>query len=123
MSTTASESPAITKRQTDWTKYCLCQKKKKNENLTLSPTHYVPEHDGYTMIATNVPLFHEMCEMPLTFDPVRLDESGGIEATSRRNVAKNHFSCRRMFNNTKLERAMKRHSDIQSESKERQAKH
>ena len=38
------------------------------------------------MIATHVPLFHEMCEMPLTFDPARLNESGGIEATLRRNV-------------------------------------
>ena len=86
MSTMASENPVITKMQTDWTKCCLCQKGKKNENLTSPPTHYVPEHDGYTMIATTVPLFHEMYEMPLTFDPPRLDGGGGIEAALRRNV-------------------------------------
>ena len=91
--------------------------------MTSLPTQCVPEHDGYTMIATNVPLFHEMCEMQLTFDPARLDEGGGIEATLRKNVAKYHTSCRRMFNNTKLERARKRHSDVQSESEERKAKH
>ena len=56
----------------------MSKRKAKNENLTLPPTHYVPEHDGYIMIATNVPLFHEMCEMPLTFDLARLDEGGGI---------------------------------------------
>ena len=79
------------------------------------PTHYVLEHDGYTMIATNVSMFHKMCEMPLTFDPARLDEGGGTESRLRRNVAKYHTSCRRMFNNTKLEHARKRHSDVQSE--------
>ena len=61
--------------------------------------------------------------MPLTFDPARLDEGGGIEATLRRNVSKYHASCRCMFKNTKLERAKKRHSDVQSEPEERQAKH
>ena len=123
MSTMGSENPVITKRQTDWTKCCLCQKEKKNENLTLPPTHYVPEHDGYTMIATMVPLFHEMCRMPLIFDPARLDEGGGLEATLRRNVVKYHTSCRHMFNNTKLEHARKWHSDVQSRSDEGKAKH
>ena len=51
MSTMASENPVITKRQTDWTKRCLCHKEKKNENLTSPPAHYVPEHDGYAMSA------------------------------------------------------------------------
>lgn len=80
------------------------------------PTHHVRERDGYTTIATNVPLFHKMSDMPLTFDPARLDEGGGIEATLRRNMAKYHTSCRGLFNNTKLQRAMKRHSDVQSVS-------
>ena len=75
------------------------------------------------MIAANVPLFHEMSEMPPTFDPTRLDEGGGIEATLRRNVAKYQTSCRCMLNNTKLEHARKQHSDVQSESEEGQAKH
>ena len=75
------------------------------------------------MIAKNVPLFHEMCEMPLTFDPTRPDEGSGIEATLRRNMAKYHTCCRRMFNNTKLERAGKWHSDVRRESEEGQAKH
>ena len=75
------------------------------------------------MISTTVPLFHEMCEILLTFDPARLDEGGGIEATLRGNVAKYHASCCRMFNNIKMERARKRHSDVQSESEEGQAKH
>ena len=125
MSTVASVNPVITKSQTDWEICCLCQeeKEKKNENMTSPLTHYVPEHDGYTIIATNVPLFHGMCEMPLTFEPVGLDEGGGIEVTLRRNVAKYQTSCRYMFNNTKLERARKGHSDVQSESEEGQAKY
>ena len=73
----------LAKRQTDWTRCCLCQKDRKNEALTSPPTHHVPEHDGYTMLATNVPLFNEINALPLILDPARLDEGGGIEATLR----------------------------------------
>ena len=64
-----------------------------------------------------------MCEMPLTFDPGRINEGGDIEATLRRNVAKYHTSCRRMFNNAKLGRARKQHSGVHSKSEEGQTKH
>ena len=81
----ASVNAITGRRKTDWRKCCLCQEDKKNEVLT-SPSasvHYGPEHDGYVMISTNVPLFHEIGEMPLKFDPARLDEGSGIEATLR----------------------------------------
>ncbi|XP_078030306.1 trace amine-associated receptor 8a-like [Epinephelus lanceolatus] len=32
------------------------------------------------MLATNVPLFHEINEMPMILDPAKLDEGGGIES-------------------------------------------
>lgn len=75
------------------------------------------------MIAVNVPLFKEIGEMPLMFDPARLDEGSGIEATLHQNMAKYHRSCRVMFNNAKLERARKRRSKVEgSEPQEMKAK-
>lgn len=63
------------------------------------------------MIASNIPLFHAINEMPIVLDPARLDDGGGIEETLRRNKAQYHQSCRLMFNNTKLERARKRRAE------------
>ena len=104
----ASFSPLPSKWKTDWTKCCLCQTDKKNEDLKSPPTRYKAENNGYTMIATNVPLFKTINEMPIMLDPTRLDASYGIEESLIRNNAKYHQSCRKMFNNTKLERARKR---------------
>ena len=118
-------SAITSRRKTDWSKCCLCQEDKKNEGLT-SPSasvHQNPEHDRYVMIATNVPLFKEIGEMPLMFDPARLDEGSGIEATPRQNMAKYHKSCRVMFNNAKLDLARKRRSTVEgSEPQEMKAK-
>ena len=86
-------------------------KQQKNEALIPPPsTHKVPGHDGYAILATNIPLFNEINALPLAVDPARLDEGGGIEATLRRNGAKYHTNCCLAFNNTKLDRAKKRHS-------------
>lgn len=111
----ANSDQAPSKWKTDWSKCCLCQKEK-NEDLKSPPTHYpcTQEHDGYAMIATNIPLFHAINEMPIVLDPVRLDEGGGVEETLRRNKAKYHQSCRLLFNNTKLDRARKRRAGGQS---------
>ena len=59
------------------------------------------------MIATNVPLFQAINELPIILDPARLNEDGGIEETLRINRAKYHQSCRLMLYNTKLEHARK----------------
>ena len=72
------------KWQTEWSRCCLFQKDKHNEDLKSAPTRYSCEQDGYTIIATNVPLFHTLNEMPLVPDPARLDEGGGIEDTLKK---------------------------------------
>ena len=95
------------KWQTDWSICCLCQRDKHNEDLKSPPTRYSCEQD--TMIATNVPLFHTLNEMPLVLDPARLNESGGIEETLQKNKAHYHQSCRYLFQNSRLERERKRH--------------
>ena len=33
------------------------------------------------MIATNIPLFYAINEMPIVLDPARLDDGGGLEET------------------------------------------
>ena len=97
--------------RTDWKKCCLCQKEKKDEALTYPTAKCKLPKDGYSMLATNIPLFHAMHEMPIVLDPSRLDEGEGIEEALRRNNAQYHLSCRVKFNNTKLEQARKRHSN------------
>ena len=94
----------------DWSKCCLCQLEKNNEILISPSNSFKRKQDyaGYSKIATNVPLFHALNDMPIAFNPSRLDEGEGIEATLIRNQAKYHNSCRLLFTNTKLERARKR---------------
>ena len=104
----SNPTPMTSKWQTDWSKCCICQKDKHNEDLKSPPTRYSCEQDGYTMIATNVPLFHTLNVMPFVLDPARLDAGGGIEETLKKNKAQYHQSCRYLFQNYRLERARKR---------------
>ena len=92
-----------TKLQTDWGKCCLCQTEKKGEGLK-SPPPGSNEHDGYSMLATSIPLFKAINQLPIIIDPSRLD---GVEETLCRNQAKYHQSCRLLFNNTKVQKAQK----------------
>ena len=87
------------KRHTDWIKCCLCQQYKRNEALISPTTRYKTQQDGYIMLATNIPLFHAINDMPIILDPSRLDEDEGIQN------AKYHTSCHIKFDNTKLARA------------------
>ena len=106
--------------QTDWIKCYLCQKK--NSKELKSPRAQQPqEHDGYIYIATNIPLFHAINEMPIVLDPARLEDGGDIEETLMRNKAQYHQSCRLMFNNTKLERATTRRADCSASRMPEQA--
>ncbi len=107
------------KWQTDWNKCCLCQQDKKDEDLKSPPTRYSTEQDGYSMIASNLPLFQAINDLPIILDPARLDEGDGIEKTLKIHHAKYHQSCRGLFNNTKLERAKKRASTTLSNADER----
>jgi hypothetical protein len=97
------------KSQTDWNKCFLCRTEKKGEYLKSPPTHYsfIKNNDGYYMIATNIPLFQGINQLPIILDPIILDEGGDIEETLRRNNAKYHQNCRLLFNNTVLERTRK----------------
>jgi len=65
------------------------------------------KQDGYSMIGKNIPMFQSVNEMPIKFDPARLDEGSGVENTLRANKAKYHQSCRGLFSNTRLARAQK----------------
>lgn len=64
---------------------------------------------GYKTLSKNIPEFAKINEMPIPLDIRRVDEGGGIEAALIKNEAKYHESCRLQFNNTKLQRAQKRH--------------
>jgi hypothetical protein len=102
-------SPLNSKSQTDWNKCFLCRTEKKREYLKSPPTHYsfIKNNDGYYMIATNIPFFQGIDQLPIILDPIILDEGGSTEETLRRNNAKYHQNCRLLFNNTMLERTRK----------------
>jgi hypothetical protein len=74
------------------------------------------------MIATNIPLFQGINQLPIILDPIILDEGGGIEETLRRSNGKYHQNCKLLFNNTMLERTRKRaaSSNISSDDGKRQ---
>ena len=59
---------------------------------------------GYSNLAINIPLFYSLNQMPIDFNPARLDEGDGIEETLQKNGAQYHHSCRLLFKNTKLQR-------------------
>ena len=96
--------------KTNWSKCCLCQEDKGTESLIspLGSFQRKQDYSGYSNIARNVPLFYAINAMPILFNPARLDEGEGIEATLVKNQARYHNSCRLLFNNTKLARAQKR---------------
>ncbi|CAC5384046.1 unnamed protein product [Mytilus coruscus] len=79
--------------ETDWQKCCLCQE---DTVVTLKSTI-----DGYKMLATNIPKFHEMNSLPIPLDVRRLNNGSGIESILTVNEPKYHPSCRIKFNNTK----------------------
>ena len=81
-----------TKLQTDWGKCCLCQIEKKGEGLKSPPPGSI-EQAGYSMLATNIPLFKAINQLPIIIEPSRLGEGDGVEETFRRNQAKYHQSC------------------------------
>ena len=94
----------ISNAKTDWGKCCLCQTDKPGEDLKQPiPGHGRPDQDGYLILATNIPPFQELNQLPMIIDPARLDEGGGIEVTLRQNNAQYHQSCCALFKNTKLE--------------------
>ena len=97
------------KSQTDWNKCFLCRTEKKGEYLKSPPTHYsfIKNNDGYYMIATNIPFFQGIDQLPIILDPIILDEGDSTDETLRRNNAKYHQNCRLLFNNTMLERTRK----------------
>ena len=83
----AASNPLSSASQIDWRKCCLCQTDIKEE-LKSPPTHYScsPE-SNFSMIATNIPLFQAIHQLPIRLDMSRLDDGGGIEETLRRNSA------------------------------------
>ncbi|CAC5368907.1 unnamed protein product [Mytilus coruscus] len=61
------------------------------------------------MLSKNISLFHEVIALPIPPDIRRLNDEEGIKSTMKKKTAKYHNLCRIKFNNTKLERAQKRH--------------
>jgi hypothetical protein len=88
------------KQSTDWSKCFICQEDK-HEALKSPPMKIDLAKSGYRNLSKDIPEFAKINEMPIAFDIRRIDEGDGIEAAL--------IKCRLMFNNTKLQRAQKRH--------------
>lgn len=96
------------KHITDWSKCFICQEDKNESLKSPSPTTDSAK-SGYRTLSTNIPEFAKINEMPVPLDIQRIDEGDGIEAALIKHNAKYHELCRLKFNNTKLQRAQKRH--------------
>ena len=110
------------KQTTDWLKCFICQVDKRE--ALKSPAMNNLAKSGYKTLSQNIPEFAKVNEMPIPLDMRQIDEGDRIEAALIKNEAKYHNPCRLMFNNTKLQRAQKRHqtpntnlSDVQASSK------
>ena len=62
---------------------CWQNNKKKLIQPGLSPREV--DQTGYQTFARNIPLFAEINDLPILFNPARLDEGDGIESTLKRN--------------------------------------
>ena len=85
----------VTISETNWSKCPLCQQQEKSNKAFISPLSIFQrkqDYAGYSSIAKNVPLFYAINDMPIAFDPSRLDEEG-MENALVRNGAKYHNSC------------------------------
>jgi hypothetical protein len=71
----------------------LCQQDKNEDLKSPVANPSKRETDGYTNVATNIPLFLAINALPIPLDPARLDEGDGIEETLRKNKGKYHQSC------------------------------
>ena len=61
------------------------------------------------MLGKNITLFHESYALPIPLDIRPLNHGEGFESTIKHDNAEYHNLCGIIFNNTKLERAHKRH--------------
>ena len=101
-----------TPAKTDWSICFLCQEATPEllQCPAQSKRHDVALGQGYSSLAKNIRRFNELQEMPMPIDLRRLDAGSGMEANMLEHRAKWHPSCNRKFNNTKLQRAEKRHA-------------
>lgn len=63
---------------------------------------------GYKSFSESVKSFQDLGEIPLGFDPNKIDDGSGIEKSLIEYKASWHKSCRNKFNATELKRALKR---------------
>lgn len=99
--------------QTDWSKCCLCQQDKNESLMSPKSNPALRSDDGYSQLAKIIPRFQSLNQMPMNFDPVRLDDGNGIESTLRGRGARYHNSCRLQFNTSRLKRAEKRTAPVE----------
>lgn len=70
---------------------------------------------GYKSLEESISAFSNLGCIPLPFDISKLDEGDGIEATLKCHAAKWHKNCRNKFNSLKLQRAVKRKNEGESD--------
>ena len=92
----------------DWNRRIICQKETKEQlQCPARSTRKVPGA-GYASFTKNVKEFNDLRALPMRLVISSLDEGSGIEATLVNHRALWHKSRRDLFNDTKLDRALKR---------------
>ena len=110
--------PVTSKQQTplDWELCVLCQEETAEPLQCPAASKRPDAGAGYVSLASNLPKFSELGELPQHVDLRRLDEGQGILAALTHHQAKWHKSCRIKYNNTKLQRTLlkRRYSEEES---------
>ena len=92
----------------DW-KLCVICQLKTNEPLQCPANSKRSDLGaGYKSLADNIKSFQDLDEIPIKFDPQKIDDGSGIENSLFQNKASWHKSCRNKLNTTELKRARKR---------------
>ena len=103
--------PSITHHHlhTDWNKCVFCQADTAEVlRCPVESKRSINQGAGYKTVADLLMKFSQIGCLPPSINISRLDDGEGIAATLYRHKAKWHDSCRLMYNQTKLRRAVKR---------------
>lgn len=92
----------------DWELCVLCQDDTPEPLQCPASSKRTDTGAGYKSLTANLVQFNELGEFAQCVDLRRLDEGQGILATLTVHRAKLHKSCKDKYNNTKLQRALKR---------------
>ena len=101
----------------NWKLCVICQLKTSEPLQCPASSKWSDKGDGYRSFSESIKSFQDLSEMPLDFDPNKIDDGSGIEKSLIEYKASWHKSYRNKFNGTEIKRALKRKASDFNEKK------